>query len=272
MMVYAGARTETASELKQLLSYGNLSDEQIFNSNKEYVKRFEEIKTLVDLSVANKLFFADDFHLLDEYKSILVKYFESEAQPLNFNNPVESAETINSFVKIKTKEKIKNLVDPNFLNSLTKLVLINVVYFKGILKIFKINLIFNFVYFFNIENWKHQFEICETHEENFFLKDGSIEKVQMMESRKNKFVLKIDPAGLKAKTCEFLYAGEQISMTIILPNQESNISEVEAQLNPDIIKQVLDNNGSIPVKVDVYMPKFNIEFKTEVSYIFLIEI
>lgn len=245
MMVYSGARKETAFELKQLLNIDHLSDENIFDLNQKYIKQFEVINGQVDLSIANRLFVANNFNLLDDFESLLAKYFESEAQNLNFSNPVESAEIINSFVELKTKNKIKNLIDPELLDSLTKLVLINAVYFKG--------------------NWKHKFEKCETQEENFFLKNGLIKKVQMMTSLTKKFSLKINPAGLKAKTCEFPYEGDQISMTIILPNEESNINEVEAQLNTDALENILDAHDTVPVRVEVHVPKFKLEFKTELS-------
>ena len=137
MMVYSGARKETAFELKQLLNIDHLSDENIFDLNQKYIKQFEVINGQVDLSIANRLFVANNFNLLDDFESLLAKYFESEAQNLNFSNPVESAEIINSFVELKTKNKIKDLIDPELLDSLTKLVLINAVYFKGIYYLFQ---------------------------------------------------------------------------------------------------------------------------------------
>ena len=52
-------------------------------------------------------------------------------QETDFSDGDASARLINSWVEEITKNKIKELVDPSTLNSLTRLLLVSGIYFKG---------------------------------------------------------------------------------------------------------------------------------------------
>ena len=52
-------------------------------------------------------------------------------------------------------------------------------------------------------------------------------------------------------------------MTIVLPNEDSSISELEASLKSSHLKVILSKN--FKVKVDVFIPKFKFEQKFELS-------
>ena len=43
---------------------------------------------------------------------------------------------INKWVEAQTNEKIKDLIPDGFINELTRLILVNAIYFKGILQIY----------------------------------------------------------------------------------------------------------------------------------------
>ncbi len=78
-----------------------------------------------------------------------------------------------------------------------------------------------------------------------------------------KFQLQVNPQGLKAKVCQFLYEGDKIAMTVILPNEDVQIDEIEKQLNADLLKNLLEEQVD-ETKVVIYLPKFKLEYKTEV--------
>jgi len=84
-----------------------------------------------------------------------------------------------------------------------------------------------------------------------------------MSSTSKKFQLQVNPQGLKAKVCQFLYEGDKIAMTVILPNEDVQIDEIEKQLNADLLKNLLEEPVD-ETKVVVYLPKFKLEYKTEV--------
>ncbi len=131
-MVYAGARAETASQLRELLSLNReFNQDQIFKISDDYFKILSEVRSDVTLNMANKIYVGKDFELLDRFRQILATSFKSSADELDFSQATEAADTINSYVEQQTMNMIKNLIGPNDLNALTKLVLISAIYFKG---------------------------------------------------------------------------------------------------------------------------------------------
>lgn len=245
-MTYAGARAETASQLKELLHLTNFKDEELFKLNKEYMNLLIDLNKNegTKLNIANKIFIGKKFEILEKFEKTLIKSFKSGSEKLDFSFTTEAAKSINSFVENETENKIKNLVQPNDLTDLTKLVLINAIYFKG--------------------DWKNQFDECQTHKDDFYLNDGSSKKIEMMSLNNKKFQFKRNPANIKANTCEFLYKGNGLAMTIILPNDGVYLNEIESQLNADVLKNVLQA-PVLDSSVNVLMPKFKLEFKKELA-------
>ena len=50
---------------------------------------------------------------------------------MDFGQAVQSAAAINQWVKEQTNNKIQNLIGPESISSMTKLILVNAIYFKG---------------------------------------------------------------------------------------------------------------------------------------------
>jgi serpin B len=61
----------------------------------------------------------------------LKKFYKSDAQGLDFSNSAASAKVINDWVATQTNNKIQNLVPETVITDLTKLILVNAIYFKG---------------------------------------------------------------------------------------------------------------------------------------------
>ena len=70
---------------------------------------------------------------------------------VNFVRSQKAATTINNWVEEKTREKIKDLVKPKMLNTDTKMVLVNAIYFKA--------------------DWAKQFDKKSTKEKQFHTKE-----------------------------------------------------------------------------------------------------
>jgi len=243
-MVLSGARNETEKQLKSLLNLINHNKQQIFDFQSSYLKAISRLDSNVVLSVANKVYLNQGYVLNEEFKDNLVKYYGSEAESINFRDAQQSAKTINDWIANKTNEKIRNLLSSDFFDEFTRLVLVNGIYFKG--------------------KWLHPFDKVNTYKEDFTLRDGSVKKVDMMKLLNKKFFFKTNPGGLMACTCELPYIGENISMTIILPNEGINIEDVEKKINHETLKEVFEKTYR-PSKVHLYLPKFKLDLKTEVK-------
>ena len=109
--------------------------------------------------------------------------------------------------------------------------------------------------------WVNQFATFRTVRANFTLNTGNRVVVDMMKNNKERLNTQVNPAGLKAVSCEIPYTGSS-SMTILLPNVDSSIQELESMLTVDRINKVL--SGSYYVKTDLSLPKFKTEYKSDV--------
>ncbi len=90
----------------------------------------DEKQTMVQ---ANGAFIDGRFHLLGQYKKVLKEHFDAEFQEVNFAAAKKAAQIINSWIDKNTHGKIKDMIDPSGLSSMTMLILANAVYFKGII-------------------------------------------------------------------------------------------------------------------------------------------
>ena len=59
------------------------------------------------------------------------KYFLAEPVGMDFGRAVQSASAINQWVEEQTNKKIQDLISPGSISPMTKLVLVNAIYFKA---------------------------------------------------------------------------------------------------------------------------------------------
>jgi len=238
-MLYLGAKDKTADELREVLGYnfGHLSNADI---NEQFVTVLREIEDIdsnkYQLNVANKLVVQQDFNVLETYKQDLKKYYQSSLDLADFaHNSVNATDAINEWVKQQTHDKIaKLLTEP--LSPLTRLVLLNAVYFKGI--------------------WETKFLTNETQEEVFFNRGITEMKTQMMR-RKGKFNY-TEIAELDSKLLELPYSGDDISLYIVLPNQREGLNKLRTNLNDfALIESSISHLREVEVQATI--PKFKIE-------------
>merc|ERR1712227_1056139 len=123
------------------------------------------------LETANAAFVMKDYKIVAKFKESLHLNFHADISPVNFGDNVAAAKNINSWVKDMTKEKIKDLIDPDSINDLTRLILVNAVYFKG--------------------DWESKFDVKHTQKEQFFVSNNKNVNADMM-----KIVLPNEKTGL----------------------------------------------------------------------------
>ena len=243
-MCLAGANGDTAKQIKSLLNYLHLKNKEIHQHNQQLISNLNNLNGKVAFRVANKLYANKNGGLNQRYIAILEEFYKSEIEELDFSNSITSAEKINKWISDKTEEKIKDLISESLINIEVKALLVNAIYFKG--------------------NWVHKFDSKYTTNEKFYLYDGTEKSVQMMKLFNKRLKLKINPGDMNAVTCELLYIGHQIAMTIILPNEGVHIDEIESSLNSQVLSVIFaDLNQN--VKVNVFLPKFKFEQSIDLS-------
>jgi len=246
-MVMTGTRKDTEKELKSLLSYDQFTKQEILEMNRRFLIKLSLINFLnsnIKLNAANKVYSKQGFRINNTFTKNLRKYFSSELEQLDFGQKELSAQKINDWVSAKTNKLIKNIIGPNSLTKETHMILINAIYFKG--------------------SWASQFPKSRTKKSNFTLLDGSFQQVDMMNQEQH-FLVSIKPDGLKASICTMPYRSSIIkslsaSMSIILPDRDSSVTEIEQNLN---LTHVFSGQGKIR-KVNLSVPKFKMELEYEV--------
>jgi serpin B len=141
-----------------------------------------------------------------------------------------SRKTINAWVERQTKEKIKNLIPKGVLDSMTRLVLTNAIYFKG--------------------NWARQFKEDQTKDAPFILADGRKIETAMMNQTAEFGYMEVETLqGL-----ELPYVDKELSMIILLPKALDGLGGLEEALNQENLSQWLAR--LYRRKVVVSVPKF----------------
>ncbi len=203
----------------------------INNPNKDY-----------KLYTANNLWLQKDFNFLNDYLNIVTNYYFAELTTLDFiADPEGSRQTINNRVEEQTQGKITNLFAPGTINSYTRLVLTNAIYFKA--------------------TWKYKFlKDDTTYEQDFTVTPGNTIKVQMMHQ---KLYRSIENFYNKANVLELPYVNDEVSMFIFLPDIDK-MSELENTMTIENLNSWMTErkkSSPAPVYIDLALPKFRIETK-----------
>ncbi|NLX12483.1 MAG: serpin family protein [Phycisphaerales bacterium] len=231
-MTWAGARGATAEQMAGVLHFERAAEE-IHADFKRLIEAQNEAgqKGDYELSVANALWGQKGYGFLKEYLELVENSYHAALREVDFDRAAEEArKTVNKWVEDKTKEKIKDLLQPGTIERGTTLILTNAIYFKG--------------------QWLMPFQEARTKNEPFALSDGTKIDVPMM-NQADRFGYTEDD---QVQVLELPYVGEGLSMVIILPRQKGGIGDIESMLT---ISKLDDWLGTLRKRnVVATIPKF----------------
>lgn len=195
-----------------------------------------------NLSIADAIWIEKTFSVRQEFSNVLSTYYHALAQQADFaNNPEGERTNINNFVADKTNNKILDLIPRGGLDTYTRLVIVNAIYFKG--------------------NWAQQFNKSDTQNATFFISQSRNVSVRMMHLSKSENASYYSDNELKA--LEMDYQGDNLSMLILLPNTNHSLSEVESGLSSTKISGI--RTQLVPRPVQVWLPRFTMTMSKEMS-------
>ena len=131
-MAYAGARGETADQMRRVLA-SDLSDEQL---HANAAKVMGQLNARSDgpnrMTVANSIWSQQGESLDPAFVELIARYYENAAHVVDFcRNAYAVRERINRWVEDQTAQTIRDLIPYGGLNADTRLVLANAMYFAG---------------------------------------------------------------------------------------------------------------------------------------------
>lgn len=234
-MTYEGAREQTAAEIRQVFHYPD--DINILRQGfSEVLARVNRKDKKYELRAANALWAQKNYPFLPEYFQAVEKYYGGRVTNLDFAGDTENSRLIiNRWVEEQTNNRIKDLIPQDVITPLTRLVLTNAIYFKGL--------------------WEMQFPKKATAEADFRISADKTVRVPMM-FLQDVEVNYFENEDLQA--VELPYVGGEISMLVLLPKAE--LSRVESYLSSEKL-EALRGMLTGREKVDIYLPRFKFETK-----------
>lgn len=235
-MTYAGTRGETEKQMAQVLHFPP-DQGQVHASFGELQRQLNEIqkKSGVNLNVANGLWAQKTHPFLPAFLEIAQREYEANLRQVDFRTQAEAARPeINDWVSDKTRGKIKDLIPTGLLTPLSRLVLVNAIYFKG--------------------QWTMPFQTNSTVNAPFHAAGGREIQARLMSMNGKEFKY-AEPEGLQL--VELPYANGALSMVVLLPREQDGLKKLESALDSKNLHGWLA--GAQKQKINVFLPKFKLE-------------
>ncbi|MBN9118550.1 MAG: serpin family protein [Planctomycetes bacterium] len=236
-MTATGAKGNTRDQMVKVLHLP-VDDAKVLAAG-DLGRYYDHPRKDYELSVANALWGLKGFPWRPEWLATQNERFGAGFNEAEFGtNPGAERERINRWVEEKTRDRIKELLQPGQITSETTMVLTNAIYFKG--------------------KWVTQFDPKKTANAPFQCDDNTTADVPMMHTNaKCGYARTTDGVTM----VELPYKGGELSMVVILPNPRDDLAALEKKLTPELIAKwfaELKDRGELQVS----LPKF----KTETRY------
>ncbi|XP_065155044.1 leukocyte elastase inhibitor-like isoform X2 [Paramisgurnus dabryanus] len=221
---------------------GHKTEDQIHSSYNKLMSELNEPGVPYMLSLANRLYGEKSYQFIDKFISETQKYYQAGLESVDFIKNSEAARVnINNWVEENTQGKIKDLLKHGVLNNLTRLVLVNAIYFKG--------------------NWEKKFKKEATVDQRFKVNKNKTKKVKMMK-QKSEFPVTFIPE-VNSQILELPYVGKNLSMLIILPNEieddTTGLQQLEKTLTYEKLMEWTKPDNMYQLEVEISLPKFKLE-------------
>jgi serpin B len=241
-MAYGGARCGTAVQMADVLHYTLAGDQfhPAFNALAlDLARRPDQAnvdeKERFQLSIANALWGQDGWPFLPEYLDLLAANYGAGMRLVDFENAPESArKQINDWVSNQTNNRIKDIIPPGTIDTLTRLVLANAIYFKA--------------------TWEDEFDANDTADKPFYLLNDDTVSVPMMGIGHQVNLPYAVGNGWQAVALP--YKGGLTEMLIIVPDSR-NFEILESTLMVEWFAEILA--AMEPKEIILSMPKFTFE-------------
>jgi len=236
-MTYAGARDDTAGQMADTLHF-TLSQDRLhpaFNSlDTELSQRGEGAKGKDDkgfrLNIVNAIWGQKGYTFLPAFLDTLAENYGAGLRVLDFASAAEESRiAINDWVSDQTEERIKDLIPPGAIDSLTRLVLTNAIYFNAA--------------------WQYPFQKEATKDGIFHLLNSNEVTVPMMHVTEPFRYAE----GNSYQAVALPYDGRELSMLILLP-ESGKFSEFEQSLTAELVDTTVKELESR--RIALTMPRF----------------
>jgi serpin B len=241
-MTYAGAKGKTENEMAVVMHF-SANNAEFYNKYSEVLKNINALNngSTVNIYTVNSVWAQKNFKFRDEFLEIIKNNFNSSINLVDFIKETENSRIqINKWVETQTNEKIKDLIKPGLIDYLTRMVLVNAIYFKA--------------------DWETAFDKQQTQKMDFLVDASTAVSCDFMFAEQE-FKFYENEDGLKA--IEIPYSKGKMSMLVILPKDNAGFNRLKKEISLDFYKKI--NSALVSKKVKLYLPKFKTTSEFELS-------
>jgi serpin B len=234
-MTYAGARGETERQMGRVLHFDK-DHQQLHSAFGELQRQLSEAgkQSGIELNIANALWAQKGHPFVPAFLKIAKDDYQANLNQADFETGADAARgEINRWVAQKTRDKIQNILPPDSLDRLTRLVLANAIYFKGV--------------------WAKPYDKAQTSTQPFHLSTTRQTKVPLMHHFDE--VRYMEENDFQA--VELPYKNGELAMVVLLPRQIDACGNLENRLTPALLSRSLSQMKQR--KVEIFLPRFKLE-------------
>ncbi|XP_034429056.1 leukocyte elastase inhibitor-like [Hippoglossus hippoglossus] len=240
-MVMLGARGNTHTQMSESLKTKHCQD-NVHADFSKLLKTLNKADAPYSLSVANRLYGEQSYQFVEDFLGETRKHYDAELESVDFKTSHEAARlNINTWVEKQTQGKIQDLLAQDVVDNMTRLVLVNAIYFKG--------------------NWNEQFKESDTKDDHFRINKNESKPVKMMH-QKTKFPLTFI-SEFNCQVLEIPYKGEELSMLIFLPmdidDSSTGLEKLEKELTYENFVKWTRPDTMEKEEVQLGLPRFKME-------------
>ncbi|MCA1756480.1 MAG: serpin family protein [Bacteroidales bacterium] len=235
-MTANGASGATRDSMLSVLQFSNLSMEDINSSYMELTDKLINLDKRVTVKLANSVWVENRLSPKTSFMTILEKYYSAEVREFSVTDPGIVA-VINGWIADATNNTINHVLDE--ISQETVMMLINAIYFNG--------------------KWKYKFNAEETSSMPFYRSNGTTVQADMMKQNLTIPVAFFEDYSI----AEIPYGQGNFVMDVILPAAGNHVTEITANMDNEFLNNALAAMN--PAEIDLYMPRFTYEFRTELN-------
>jgi serpin B len=235
--VVAGAQGETRLAIASALRFPAGGGEALHPQLGGILKRLERTGEGTTVSIANALWVKQGYQLRPEFEATARRQYDAKVEALDFGRaPAAAAKRINDWASEETRGRIRDVIKPNSLDELTRLVVTNAVYFLG--------------------DWAQPFNPSNTVEQPFHGPGGQTRQVPLMQlQRRFRYT-----ENASFQSIDLPYKDERLSMTVLLPRKRDGLAALERELDePRLRGWLAELDAAAPREVQLYLPKLKAE-------------
>lgn len=236
-MAYAGAGGQTRDEMAKVFHFTLAANRlhATFGALRQSLDRGVS-RGAYELRTANRVWGQQGFPFLPSFVEVTRDAYGAPMQEADFIHAFEPArQAVNGWVQDQTHDRIKDLFPPGSIDDLTRLVIANAIYFKGL--------------------WSRPFDPAKTVESSFMLDRATPVLVPTMIQESEFWT----GYGHGVQLLELPYQGKDLSLVVVLPLQVDGLAGVEQGLTWEQLSGWLAQLA--PRTLEVQLPSFKFSSK-----------